>query len=271
MLTTQEQFMVDEKQSQIEQRQTNAKHEQAIQILEVTVGQLAKEMNIRKQGEFPAQTIPNLGGHQQLQSIIVLRSGKVIRTEETANSQISKMRVYPPPPFPQRLVKPKTEVQTQGSPDEASTSKLSEVEKVNASPFPQRLVKPKKENKLIDIFEILRKVQINIPLLDAIKQILSYAKFLKDFCTNKRRFQVSAVLLRKLPPKLKDPGSFTIPCRIGDHDCEQSLLDLGVGVNLMPYMVYEKLGLGTCNPLLSPCNWQTEASKDQEVYLRISW
>ena len=32
--------------------------------------------------------------------------------------------------------------------------------------------------------------------------------------------KVSAVLLRKLPPKLKDPGSFTIPCRIGDHDCE---------------------------------------------------
>jgi hypothetical protein len=56
--------------------------------------------------------------------------------------------------------------------------------------------------------------------------------------------EVSDVLLRKLPPKLKDPGSFTIPCRIGDHDCEQSLLDLGAGVNLMPYTMYEMLGLG---------------------------
>jgi hypothetical protein len=36
--------------------------------------------------------------------------------------------------------------------------------------------------------------------------------------------EVSAVLLRKLPSKLKDPGSFTIPCRIGDHDFEQALL-----------------------------------------------
>jgi hypothetical protein len=86
------------------------------------------------------------------------------------------------------LVKPKNEVKPQGSPDEASTSKVSEIEKVNAPPFPQRLVKPKKENKLLDIFEILREVQINIPLLDAIKQIPSYAKFLKDFCTNKRKF-----------------------------------------------------------------------------------
>jgi hypothetical protein len=120
------------------------------------------------------------------------------------------------------------------------------------------LVKPKKESELLDIFEILRKVEINIPLLDAIKQIPSYAKFLKDFCTNKRKFQehetvalteeVSAVLLRKLPPKLKDPGSFTIPCRIGDHDCEQSLLDLGAGVNLMPCTVYEMLGLGELQP-----------------------
>jgi hypothetical protein len=168
------------------------------------------------------------------------------------------MRVYPPPPFPQRLVKPKTDVKSQVPPHEASTSKVSEMEKVNAPPFPQRLVKPKKENKMFDIFEILRKVQINIPLLDAIKQIPSYAKFLKDFCTNKKRFQeyeivaltkeVSAVLLRKLPHKLKDPGSFTIPYRIGDHDCERSLLDLGAGVNLMPYTVYEMLGLGELQP-----------------------
>ena len=62
------------------------------------------------------------------------------------------------------------------------------MEKVNAPPFPQSLVKPKKENKMFEIFEILRKVQINIPLRDAIKKIPSYTKFLKGFGTNKRRF-----------------------------------------------------------------------------------
>jgi hypothetical protein len=202
-----------------------------------------------------------------LKVVMVLRSGKVIGTKEmeqspphgASKSKASKMeREYPPPPFPQRLVKPKNEVKSQVSLDESSSSKVSEMEKVNAPPFPQRLVKPKKENKLFDIFEILRKVQINIPLLDAIKQIPSYAKFLKDFYTNKRKFQehetvalteeVSAVLLRKLPPKLKDPGSFTIPCRIGDHDFKRALLDLGASVNLMPYTVYEMLGLGELQP-----------------------
>jgi hypothetical protein len=49
--------------------------------------------------------------------------------------------------------------------DEASTSKVSEiVREYPPSPFPQRLVKPKKEKKLLDIFETLRKVEINIPL-----------------------------------------------------------------------------------------------------------
>ena len=44
--------------------------------------------------------------------------------------------------------------------------------------------------------------------------------------------EVSAVLLRKLPPKLKNPRSFTIPCRIGDHSFERALLDLGAGVKV---------------------------------------
>ena len=114
-------------------------------------------------------------------------------------------------------------------------------------------------------FKTLRKVEINIPLLDAIQQIPAYVKFWKDCHTHKRKFQkheivalteeISAVLLRKLPPKLKDPGSFTIPCRIGDQLFERVLLDLGAGVNLLPYTVYEMLSWGSFNPLLAPCNW----------------
>jgi hypothetical protein len=55
------------------------------------------------------------------------------------------------------------------SPIEATTSKVSEMKKVNAPPFPQRFVKPKKEKQVLYIFETLRKVEINIPLLDAIQ------------------------------------------------------------------------------------------------------
>jgi hypothetical protein len=55
-------------------------------------------------------------------------------------------------------------------------------------------------------------------------------------------------LLRKLSPKLKDLGSFTIPCRIGDHLFERALLDLRARLNLLPFTVHEILGLGELQP-----------------------
>ena len=59
-------------------------------------------------------------------------------------------------------------------------------------PFPQRVLQSKKLVEKVqekDILETFRKVKINIPLLDAIKQIPKYAKFLKELCTNKRRLK----------------------------------------------------------------------------------
>ena len=116
----------------IVQQQTNAKNDQAIQRLEAQMGQMARELSERKKGEFPAQTIPNPEGYQQLKAIIVLINGKVIGIEVT----------------------------TQTPPVEASTSKVNDKEEMNAQPFPQRLVKPNKEKKLLDIFEILRKLRL---------------------------------------------------------------------------------------------------------------
>ena len=49
---------------------------------------------------------------------------------------------------------------------------------------------------------------------------------------------VSAVLQRKMPPKLKDPGSFSIPVVIGTTRFEKVMFDLGASINVMPYSVY---------------------------------
>ncbi|CAN6685877.1 unnamed protein product [Malus baccata var. baccata] len=117
-----------------------------------------------------------------------------------------------------------------------------------------RLRQSKKEENEKDILETFRKVQVNIPLLDAIKQVPRYAKFLKELCTTRRRISnkevvqvsdnVSAVLQRKLPPKCKDPGSFTIPCVIGNAKFEHAMLDLGASINVMPYSIYASMNLG---------------------------
>ncbi|CAL8082989.1 unnamed protein product [Prunus armeniaca] len=53
-----------------------------------------------------------------------------------------------------------------------------------------------------------------------------------------------AVLQRKLPPKCKDPGSFTIPCVIGNTKFEHAMLDLGASINVMPYSIYASMNLG---------------------------
>lgn len=56
--------------------------------------------------------------------------------------------------------------------------------------------------------------------------------------------ECSALIQKKLPPKLKDPGSFTVPCTIGECHFDKALCDLGASINLMPLSVYRKLGLG---------------------------
>ncbi|GJX20054.1 reverse transcriptase domain-containing protein [Tanacetum coccineum] len=58
----------------------------------------------------------------------------------------------------------------------------------------------------------------------------------------------SAVLLNKFPSKEKDPRSFTIPCDIGHLHINNALADLGASISLMPYTMYEKLGLGEPKP-----------------------
>ena len=74
--------------------------------------------------------------------------------------------------------------------------------------------------------EVFKKLHINIPFADALEQMPSYVKFMKDILSRKRRLskfetmnltvECSAILQRKLPQKLKDPGSFTIPYKIGN-------------------------------------------------------
>ena len=86
----------------------------------------------------------------------------------------------------------------------------------------------------------------------------SYLKFIKKILSNKRKLEehetialtkeCSAILQKKLPPKLKDPGSFTIPYIIGDTFFDKALCDLGASINLMSFSVFRKLGFGEAKP-----------------------
>ena len=109
-----------------------------------------------------------------------------------------------------------------------------------------------------EILEVFKQVQINIPFFDAIQQMPSYAKFLKDLVMIKRKTnvpkkgylteQVGSILQCRLPIKYKDPRCPTIICVIGANQIHRALLDLGASVNLLSYSVYLQLGLGELKP-----------------------
>ena len=80
------------------------------------------------------------------------------------------------------------------------------------------------------------------------KDILSRKRRLGDYETIVLSEECSAIIQRKLPPKLKDPGSFTVPCTIGEHYIGKALCDLGASVNLMPFSIYRKLQIGEAMP-----------------------
>ncbi|CAJ2656829.1 unnamed protein product [Trifolium pratense] len=94
--------------------------------------------------------------------------------------------------------------------------------------------------------------------VEALEQMPSYAKFLKELLTKKRKplddemvsmtEECSALIQRKLPQKKKDPGSFTIPCSIGDLTIGKALCDLGASVNLMPLSMMKKIPGAVAKP-----------------------
>ena len=125
-------------------------------------------------------------------------------------------------------------------------------------PYPQRLRKNKLDKQFTKFMEVFKKMHINVPFADALEQMFGYVKFMKDILSKKRRLsdfktvnlteECSAILQRKLPHKLKDPGNFTIPCTIGNSIFERDFCDLGASINLMLLSIFRRQGLGEARP-----------------------
>ncbi|PIN12571.1 DNA-directed DNA polymerase [Handroanthus impetiginosus] len=178
--------------------------------METQIGQLANAINSRPQGSLTRNTEPNPRQDSKAQcQAVTLRNGREL----------------------QEVIK------------EPTKSKEKEV------------ISEKKEK---EVEAPLEKLHINIPFAEALEQMPSYVKFMKDILSKKRRIgdyktvalteECSAIIQNKLPPKLKDPGSFTIPCTIGTHFSGKALCDLGASINLMSYSIYRTLGLGEAKP-----------------------
>ena len=180
---------------------------QKIDNLQYSITKINKLLEVQERGRFPSQTLPNpkgvhevgsssKSGMDEVKAIITLRSGKKIDQ-----------------PMP-KLVE---ETRNQGVEMEPEHIFLKEdsMKHCMPPPFPQALRGKKKASHQAGILEVLRQVKVNIPLLDIIKQVPAYAKFLKDLCTIKKGLgikkkaflteQVSAIIQSKNPVKYKDP------------------------------------------------------------------
>nr|XP_009586603.1 uncharacterized protein LOC104084458 [Nicotiana tomentosiformis] len=124
--------------------------------------------------------------------------------------------------------------------------------------FPQRLKKVKDNVDYKKFLDILKQVQINILMVDILQEMPKYAKYIKDIVENKRRLaefetvslteECSSRIQSKLPPKLKDPGSFTIQISIDKNPVERASCDLGARINLKTLSIFRILGLGEPHP-----------------------
>ncbi|XP_071920027.1 uncharacterized protein [Coffea arabica] len=176
-----------------------------VQSLQNQMNQMAITINhleSQVQGKLPSQPEVN----PKNVSAMTLRSGKEVQGPEP---------VIPKDKDEERIEKELEEEGTDNKNAKVPSNPIPTT-KTNPPPFPNRLEKSKKQDKEKEVLEIFRKVEIKIPLLDAIKQVPRYAKFLRDLCANRKRLKgdervivgenVSAILQRKLPPKCGDPG-----------------------------------------------------------------
>ncbi|RDX97692.1 hypothetical protein CR513_19506, partial [Mucuna pruriens] len=100
-----------------------------------------------------------------------------------------------------------------------------------------------------DLLKLFKKVEIKIFLIDAIKQILKYAKFLKELYIHRRKKMNGTVgtggVMSSLCPNL---GTFTVPCTISSRTFTNAMLDLATSINVMPASIYKLLNLGDLEP-----------------------
>ena len=100
---------------------------------------------------------------------------------------------------------------------------------------------------------MFKKIEINIPFLEALTQMPHYTKFMKDILSRKKKIvegvvnlttTCSTVIQRSLPVKMQDLGNFTIPYTVGNSEMGKELCDYGASINLMPLSVVKRLSLG---------------------------
>ncbi|XP_073137151.1 uncharacterized protein [Henckelia pumila] len=179
-------------------------HDAMMQRVETQLGQLANQLSSRTLGTLPSDTEKN----PKEVNVIFVQQVMTVKTEE------QEVKVEH---TPKQVIFSPLKKGNKGKEDDLNSN-------VSSLPFPQTARQLNLDHQFKKFLEIIKKLHVNIPFADVLAQMSGYAKFLKEILANKKKLtnldtvtlneECLAVLLKKLPPQLRDPGSFYVPCAI---------------------------------------------------------
>nr|GEY61429.1 hypothetical protein [Tanacetum cinerariifolium] len=135
-------------------------------------------------------------------------------------------------------------------------------------PYPSRRNdeknREKANNQIEKFYQMFKDMSFEISFAYALILMPKFTSTLKALIGNKEKLSemartplnehCSAVLLKKLPEKLRDPGKFLIPCDFLKMDECLALPDLGASINLMPLSMWKRLSLPELTPTYNSIN-----------------
>ncbi|GJY27287.1 reverse transcriptase domain-containing protein [Tanacetum coccineum] len=204
-------------------------------------------------GTLPSNTILNPKGEMKA---ITTRSGVAyegpsIPTNHSPKETLPKITPIPESDIPKSLPKPNIPYPSRRDDQNSRDKALNQMEK---------------------IFQIFQDLRFDINFADALLLMPRFAPTIKSLLMNKEKLlelakislneNCSAMFLKKLPEKLRDPGKFLIPCNFPGMDVCHALADLGASINLMPLSIWKKLSL----PELTPTRMTLELADRSITY-----
>ncbi|XP_050919712.1 uncharacterized protein LOC127137286 [Lathyrus oleraceus] len=197
------------------------------------MSQIAQQLaGSQTQGALPSATVTNPREHNNV-SAVTTRSGKEKEAPEKDDDQEDQLLEVDLDIKENKVVSEEVTV-----PKTVVKEKVSESKSIVKLPFPIRNKKKEQHEKNFEkLLEMFKKLEINIPFLEALEQMPSYAKFMKDIISKRRSTDTDSIVLTetcsvilqgmKIPVKKKDRGSVTIPYTIGDRSFKKALYRLG--------------------------------------------
>ncbi|XP_074592466.1 uncharacterized protein LOC141848329 [Curcuma longa] len=225
-------------------------HDKRMKMQETQIAQINSSLSSRTVGALPGK--PDFNPMEHCKAI-ELRSGQTLKDKEpqvTAPLEgISLPSAVEQPLSSTAIIEDKLEEVETATPTDVPTKKPY----VRSIPFPQRLLYKEKDDEIERLHNRVKDIMLGIPLLDALIEMPKFVKLIKGLMSTKNitlakntvalTEEVSAKILNnKTPPKLKDPGSFIIPCKINNISIGRAFCDLGASVSIIPYATSEKYG-----------------------------